>query len=51
MENFFSPVRFSHHIYPKFSAYLLLNRTNAHPNMLTNLETMFQEIFEFPDKD
>ncbi|MEZ4827951.1 MAG: hypothetical protein R3C61_16960 [Bacteroidia bacterium] len=50
MENFFSPAKFSHHIYPPHSAYLLINRAQEDAEILFKVESLFQEIYDFGSK-
>lgn len=45
MENFFSPVNFSHHVYIPQSIYLLLNRNSKHDNHLQVVEKFFVDRF------
>lgn len=51
IENFFSPLRFSHHQFPELSCYLLLNRKEGDPEHLQKIEAMVKEVFEIEEKD
>ena len=46
MENFFSPVKFEHHIYKNESAYILLNR-KAPKGSLIKIERLFMDYYDF----
>ncbi len=48
MENFFSPIHFSHHYYEDGSAYLLLNRANTTENLLEKIRSLFIKFYDVP---
>jgi hypothetical protein len=46
MENLFTPLKFSHHVYIEQSAYIMLNRNNkGEPELLEKIEKMFNDFF------
>ncbi len=49
MENFFSPVHFTHYVYEKQSAYLMLNKDSSEPDLLEKVEDMFRRGYDFED--
>lgn len=47
MENTFSPIHFTHYVYEKESAYLMLNKDNSESDLLAKVEKMFQKGYDF----
>lgn len=52
MENFFSPLNFTHYIKEESSMYLILNNLNLkdNPNVLSQIEKMIVEYYEIEGK-
>ncbi|TYZ10053.1 hypothetical protein FY528_09305 [Hymenobacter lutimineralis] len=46
---FVGPTRFIHHPMPKISAYFLENKANPEPQLLTQVEQMFRELYIVPE--
>lgn len=45
VENLIGVLTFEHWPAPSYSAYLLLNRSNQHPNVVNNIEALFNDLY------
>ncbi len=51
LEQFFSPVRFRHEVYPQNSVYLMYSTLNQEVDFRDKVEAYFMEIFDFQGKE